>query len=171
MVKQVNYESQMKDHKRKMQKLENIVLEVQNMNVTLENFIDRYECIRIQNLINDALLAIFPFSTPQGRKADLYHSQKMSILYENLFPQEGEEHDAKAKGDIQNLINMMYERARQTMAEDELRQGLAPPKSFREQSETTPRVIDTSRTKTIESNQGERPFIVVDEELMKRCDL
>jgi hypothetical protein len=37
----------MKDHKRKMQKLENMVLEVQNMNVTLENFIDRYECIRI----------------------------------------------------------------------------------------------------------------------------
>lgn len=51
-------------------------------------------------MINDALLAIFPFSTAQGRKADLYHSQKMSILYENLFPQEGDAHDAKAKGDI-----------------------------------------------------------------------
>ena len=100
MVRQVNFEGIMKDHKKKMHRLENQVLEVQNMNVTLENFIDRYECIRVQNMINDALLAIFPFSTAQGRKADLYHSQKMSILYENLFPQEGDAHDAKAKGDI-----------------------------------------------------------------------
>ena len=45
-------------------------------------------------------------------KADLYHSQKMTILYENLFPRDGEAHDAKAKGDITKLIGLMYERAR-----------------------------------------------------------
>lgn len=62
-------------------------------------------------MINDALIAIFPYSTSQGRKVDLYHSQKMSFLYENLFPREGEAHDAKAKGDITKLITLMYERA------------------------------------------------------------
>jgi hypothetical protein len=47
MVREVNFEAKMKDHKKKMQKLENLVHDVKNMNVTLENFIDRYECIRI----------------------------------------------------------------------------------------------------------------------------
>ncbi len=63
-------------------------------------------------MINDALIAIFPYSTAQGRKADLYHSQKMTVLYENLFPRDGEAHDAKAKGDITKLIGLMYDRAR-----------------------------------------------------------
>jgi hypothetical protein len=47
MVREVNFEAKMKDNKKKMQKLENLVHDVKNMNVTLENFIDRYECIRI----------------------------------------------------------------------------------------------------------------------------
>ena len=76
----------MKEFKKITRDIESKILEVQNMNIKIENFIDRYECIRVQNMINDSLIAIFPFSTAYGRKADLYHSQKMSILYENLFP-------------------------------------------------------------------------------------
>ena len=45
----------------------------------------------------------------------------MSILYENLFPREGEPEDAKSKGDIKNLIKLMSERARQTLLDEETR--------------------------------------------------
>ncbi len=41
------YEGEMKEMKRKMHSLESKSNEVSNMNVTLENFIDRYECIRV----------------------------------------------------------------------------------------------------------------------------
>lgn len=47
MVGKGHYEGQMKEMKVMMHSLENKTLEVSNMNVTLENFIDRYESIRV----------------------------------------------------------------------------------------------------------------------------
>jgi len=54
------------------------ISEVHNHGLTLENFIDRYDCIRVQSLINDSFNAIFNAKSTYGRKADIYNAQKMA---------------------------------------------------------------------------------------------
>jgi hypothetical protein len=88
-----------------------------NHSLTLENYIDRYECIRIQNMIADALTAILPPNSQLYRKLELFDSQRMATLYADLFPpQENplvksspkDEHqvllDSKSVGDVKRLI-------------------------------------------------------------------
>lgn len=64
-----------------MYNLETKVFEFHNHALTLENFIDRYETIRVQNMITETLLAVFPGTSAYARKLDLYDSQKIASLY------------------------------------------------------------------------------------------
>ena len=93
-------------------------LDLKNHSITLENYIDRYECIRVQNMIADTLNAIFPINTPFFRKLEIFDSQRMAMFYGNLFPSvhpviktgEDDQHsdslelDDKSTGDVKRLI-------------------------------------------------------------------
>ena len=92
-VDALDYVDFTKDVKRRLDVIDSKIFEVKNHGLTIENYIDRYESIRVQGMITDTLNSLFPLNSSLFRKLEIYDSGRMSELYSNLFPSDNRQED------------------------------------------------------------------------------
>lgn len=79
---------------------------------TIDSYLDKYQPIRTQFLIQETLEAVL--SSKDKRKLEVYSSEKFQILYNGIL--HGDTYDS-----TQRLITQLNERAQKEFAEEEKR--------------------------------------------------
>lgn len=160
-----------------------------NHSLTLENYIDRYECIRIQNMIADTLTAILPPNSQLARKLEFFDSQRMASLYADLFPppenplvkpSPKDENqillDSKSVGDVKRLIAQFNERAKKMVEMEELRSKEREKTMLEIAKLTSSAGVDSQLSRHVDGVKEEAPPILMaptslDDGIFMKCDL
>jgi len=103
-----------------LHKLEENVQSTENHCVALDNFMNKYQPVRVQTMIGETLDACL--TGEERRNHELYENDKISLLYRIVLE------DSGAGGDIQKLIIRLNEDAKYAIEDEERKKRRnAPP--------------------------------------------
>ena len=103
-----------------LKRLDESVQETENHCLGLDNYLDKYQPVRVQTMIGETLEACL--TGEERRSHELYASDKISLLYRIVLE------DSGAGGNINKLIIKLNEQAKYAIEEEERRKRrIAPP--------------------------------------------